>query len=71
MPLLIKNRLLVNLTAEYPATPKRFWRFLSLFGLDPDENTSFFQRITDQEFRLIHSQLIYEPCKTKDEINRL
>ena len=42
-----------------------FMFFVRVFGLDHAQTTPFFEKTANPKFRLIYSELIYEP-RTKD-----
>ena len=41
--------------------------FVRTFGLDPAQNTPFFERITNQILRLNYAQLICEPVRSENK----
>ena len=38
-----------------------------IFGLDPAQNTPFFEKITNQILRLNYAQLIYKPVRCENK----
>ena len=44
-----------------------FHVFVRIFGLDPVQNTPFFEKITNQILRLNYAQLICEPVRKRKQ----
>ena len=44
-----------------------FLVFVRIFGLDPAQNTPFFEKITIQILRLNYTQLICEPVRSENK----
>ena len=44
-----------------------FHVFVRIFGLDPAQNTPFFEKITNQILRLNYAQLIYKPVGSENK----
>ena len=44
-----------------------FHVFVRIFGLDPAQNTPFFEKITNQILRLNYAQLICEPVRSENK----
>ena len=44
-----------------------FHVFVRIFGLDPAQNTPFFEKITNQIVRIIYAQLSSEPVRSENK----
>ena len=66
-----KRKIRFWIQESFSGFPKKthpwFHIFVRIFGLDPAQNTPFFEKITNQILRLNYAQLICKPVRSKNK----